>query len=500
MICCEPQTEEKLSTERMSSQPKNAVVIGAGVVGVCTAFELSKSGYNVTVIEKFPLAAQFCSMGNAGVVRDHKEPSDWKSIKSKYKGPSLVTEAIKSLWPTFKPNYSSHAFIDPYFFTDITSYKWLYSFAKSKFTNKDQEVIDSYDKFCFNAFISNAIDIQNMTGNDFLCNKGYASIFPPLSAISLINPQNIYNDLMKIKSKQLDIPQSRPQRQDVDGVKLEMFPDAFASDCHAFTNTVARFKQIDFRFNTEAKQILVDGNHNVCGVEIDDDSMIKADKIVICCGVLTNNIIQNKVYQINGKLDNRKKMKLPYIPVVPLQGFSISVPYSPKDKYKFSFGTLVYYPSNMYVSRINDNLLRFTNYGYFRPTRYATKLWNDMQNITSSKEGIQTNVINPTKFERELLDNLDGNVKDNVLSLYDIDEKYWNKNKIEWRGLRPYTPDGLPIVDKINNVNGLYINCGHGTLGWGTSHGTAKLITSLINNNSDKFEEKILKILSLDRF
>ena len=36
----------------MSSEKPSVVVIGAGVVGVCTAWELSKIGYNVTVIER----------------------------------------------------------------------------------------------------------------------------------------------------------------------------------------------------------------------------------------------------------------------------------------------------------------------------------------------------------------------------------------------------------------------------------------------------------------
>ncbi len=47
-------------------------------------------------------------------------------------------------------------------------------------------------------------------------------------------------------------------------------------------------------------------------------------------------------------------------------------------------------------------------------------------------------------------------------------------------------------------INGLYVNAGHGMLGWGMSHGTAKLLVTLINNQTNQKENKLLKLLSLD--
>eukprot|EP00483_Globobulimina_turgida_P001324 UN01326 len=199
---------------------------------------------------------------------------------------------------------------------------------------------------------------------------------------------------------------------------------------------------------------------------------------------------------------DRKKVKLPYIPIVPLQGFSISVPYSPNSKYKYPFASVCYFPSRIYASRINDKILRFSAYGYFRNTGYAAKAWKNMQNAIEPRQGIQSNIYNPTKFENALLDNLENCVKDNLLLLYDIDEEYFEENKIRWTGFRPYTPDGLPFVDQIKRVNGLYVNAGHGSLGWGTSHGTAKLLVNLIDKLpvADENQNNVLKLLSIDRF
>jgi len=49
-----------------------------------------------------------------------------------------------------------------------------------------------------------------------------------------------------------------------------------------------------------------------------------------------------------------------------------------------------------------------------------------------------------------------------------------------WTGLRPMTPDGTPIVG-ATAVPNLYLNTGHGTLGWTMSCGSGQLLADLIS-------------------
>jgi D-amino-acid dehydrogenase len=49
-----------------------------------------------------------------------------------------------------------------------------------------------------------------------------------------------------------------------------------------------------------------------------------------------------------------------------------------------------------------------------------------------------------------------------------------------WTGLRPMTPDGTPIVGRTGLRN-LFINTGHGTLGWTMSCGSAQLLSDIIS-------------------
>ena len=51
-----------------------------------------------------------------------------------------------------------------------------------------------------------------------------------------------------------------------------------------------------------------------------------------------------------------------------------------------------------------------------------------------------------------------------------------------WTGLRPMTPDSTPIIGATQYKN-LFLNTGHGTLGWTMACGSGKLISDLVMNH-----------------
>ncbi len=52
-----------------------------------------------------------------------------------------------------------------------------------------------------------------------------------------------------------------------------------------------------------------------------------------------------------------------------------------------------------------------------------------------------------------------------------------------WTGLRPMTPDGTPVVGRTAFKN-LWLNTGHGTLGWTMACGSGQLISDLISGRT----------------
>jgi D-amino-acid dehydrogenase len=65
-----------------------------------------------------------------------------------------------------------------------------------------------------------------------------------------------------------------------------------------------------------------------------------------------------------------------------------------------------------------------------------------------------------------------------------------------WTGLRPMTPDGLPILGS-SPVENLFLNCGHGTLGWTMACGSAQVVADVISGRSPPIS---LEGLTYDRF
>ena len=56
-----------------------------------------------------------------------------------------------------------------------------------------------------------------------------------------------------------------------------------------------------------------------------------------------------------------------------------------------------------------------------------------------------------------------------------------------WSGLRPMTPDGPPVIGATRYRN-LYLNTGHGTLGWTMACGSACLLRDLIAGKTPEFD------------
>ncbi|WP_109113264.1 D-amino acid dehydrogenase, partial [Aeromonas caviae] len=62
-----------------------------------------------------------------------------------------------------------------------------------------------------------------------------------------------------------------------------------------------------------------------------------------------------------------------------------------------------------------------------------------------------------------------------------------------WAGLRPMTPDGTPLVGP-SPIPGLWLNTGHGTLGWTMAAGSGQLLSDLISGNTPDISDEGLTL------
>ncbi len=62
-----------------------------------------------------------------------------------------------------------------------------------------------------------------------------------------------------------------------------------------------------------------------------------------------------------------------------------------------------------------------------------------------------------------------------------------------WTGLRPKTPDSTPIVGRTP-LDNLYLNTGHGTLGWTMSCGSGHLLADIVSGHETAIRSDDLSV------
>ena len=85
-------------------------------------------------------------------------------------------------------------------------------------------------------------------------------------------------------------------------------------------------------------------------------------------------------------------------------------------------------------------------------------------------------------------------LKRNAQSLFPEASSYTNLHA--WSGLRPTTPDSVPILGTTRYSN-LFLNTGHGTLGWTMACGSGRIIADLISGRRPEID---IDGLGLERF
>ena len=66
-------------------------------------------------------------------------------------------------------------------------------------------------------------------------------------------------------------------------------------------------------------------------------------------------------------------------------------------------------------------------------------------------------------------------------------------NAVFWTGLRPSTPDGPPVIGATKYSN-LWLNTGHGTLGWTMACGSARYLADLVDGRAPAIDSEGLDI------
>jgi D-amino-acid dehydrogenase len=352
----------------------HVVVLGAGVVGVTTAYYLTERGHTVTVVDQAGEVASGASGGNGGQLS--------YSFTDAMASPALLAKlprVISGLDPAFcvRPPI------------DTLPVRWGLDFLSQCTSQRAR---------------SNTLAVLQMAMRSSSLMAELRSQVPGCD-VQVITPEQateIEPALAFIKT-----PFAGAVYSENDEV----------GDVLSFTSQLGQWltgnRNTEFQFNTTIHRIITEGG-KLHAVETSNGTL-KPDAVVVCLGAWSDQVLKPLGIRAN---------------IYPVRGYSVTLPAGEKSN-SVSITDL---GSKMVYSRLGDQI-RIAGFADF--IGFKTDRDEDRQ--------------------RELLDAARNFAPD----IADFDVSSVN----EWGGYRPMTPNSRPLVGPTP-VEGLYLNTGHGMLGW----------------------------------
>ncbi|MGS0705187.1 D-amino acid dehydrogenase [Acinetobacter sp. ANC 3781] len=404
------------------------VVIGAGITGVTSAYELAKLGYKVTVIDKHLYPAMETSFANGGQL-SACNAEVWNQKATVLKG-------IK--WMS---NKNAPLLLNPSF--DVHKYGWLIEFL-GNIKNYEANTRDTVKMALLARERLFAVGEQENIQFD-LEKRGILHFYHSkldYEVATRVNTLLINGGLERIAITPSEIKSIEPS------LKGEYYggfycPGDATGDIHKFTKGLAEASEkygVKYIFGME----VTDVKHHPNGITVlyhaSNENMhldaasvesLEADAVVVCGGVGS--------YHLANLLGDR-------VNIYPVKGYSITLDLNDEGSIKNApWVSLLDESSKIVTSRLGADRLRVAGTAEFNG------------------------------YNRDIR-------ADRIQPLIDWVNKNFNistENAVPWAGLRPMMPNMMPIVRRGKRERVFY-NTGHGHLGWTLSAATAVLISQQV--------------------
>lgn len=412
------------------------VIIGAGIIGLTSAWYLVKAGHEVTIIDQNTDSAEGASFANGGLL------SVGQSAPSSV--PRLPKKALKQIWKKnspmkVKPDFSTHQI------------RWLLQFLK-QCTAKNYAInlhrminIANLTRQCFHALQKEAnIECELRSGGILQLCENEQQWQAAQQQSEKLKQLNIKTELLTVEQLYEVEPNLRNSKKTLVGGLH--FVSEECGDCLKFARGLANKlteRGVKFDYGVTVKQILT--NKDLVESIITDKTTYKADAYVIATGAETYQLLKEIVY----------------IPVYPVKGYSLTLPIT--NTSKAPQYAMMDMSSAVAITRL-DNRVRVAGYG----------------EVVGFDKTVDNEHVN--------------SLKDIFASWFPESTDLTQPNP--WVGFRPMTPDGTPIISKTP-INNLYVNVGHGIYGWTMSCGSGQMLADIIDN---KVSETEVADYSLNRY
>jgi len=396
------------------------VVLGSGVVGVTSAYYLARAGHEVTVIDREAGPALETSFANAGQISP--------GYASPWAAPGVPLKAVKWMFQKHAPLAIR---LDGTAFQLQWMWQMLQNCTASRYAvNKSRMVrLAEYSRDCLQALRADTgIRYEGRTGGTLQVFRTQQQFNGAAKDIAVLQDANVPYELLSAA----ELAQAEPALAAVShkltgGLRL---PGDETGDCQMFTTRLAALAEelgVKFRYNTPIDALAIAGGR-IAGVQCGGE-LVRADSFVVALGSYSTRFLDGIVK----------------IPVYPLKGYSITAPIV--DAAAAPVSTVLDETYKIAITRFDDRIRV-----------------GGMAEIVGFDKSLR-------QARRETLE----------LCVNDLFPGGGDTSKATfWTGLRPMTPDGTPIVGRTPVPN-LFLNTGHGTLGWTMSCGSGQLLADLMS-------------------
>jgi D-amino-acid dehydrogenase len=413
------------------------LVLGSGVIGVTSAWYLSQAGHEVTVVDRQAEPGMETSHANGGQV-------SW-GASTPWAAPGIPFKALKWM---FRPH--SPLVLRPRL--DPTMWSWLFKMLGNCTSARyaiNRERMLRLSRYSYECLL--ALRRETEIHYDERA-SGVLELFRTGQELNEAADQAAMLERWNVPSRLLDRagcvahePALRTAQNKITGGML--LPGDESGDCLQFTRELARRAEthgVRFALSAQIEQLIADGDR-VKGVLTDKGEM-NADAYVLACGSYSPLLLR----PLGIKL-----------PVYPVKGYSATIDID--NDAAAPAGTLTDVSYKVVVTRLGDKL---RGAGTAELTGYDLSL-----------RPSRCNTI------KHVLNDLFPNAGDLSRAEY-------------WCGLRPMTPDNPPVLGTTIYKN-LFLNTGHGTLGWTMACGSGKVIANLVSGHQPEID---MEGLTLARF
>ena len=401
------------------------LILGSGVVGVTSAYYLAKKGFTVTVIDRQPAVGMETSFANAGQISP--------GYSAPWAAPGVPMKALKWLFQRHAP-----LAVKPDF--SLWQLQWTLKLLRNCTAarydiNKERMVrLAEYSRDCIGELRSETgIAYEGRTQGTLQVFRTQKQLDAEAKDIKVLTRLGVpFEHLDPDGCARAEPALALVKDQLLGGLRL---PHDETGDCQLFTQNLAdKAKKMGVIFRQDVQiERLTTENSQLKGVEISTKNgkeMLQADHYVVALGSYSRQLMQG--LGIN-------------IPVYPVKGYSLTVPVI--DTYAAPISTVMDETYKVAITRFNSRI---------RVGGMAELSGYDLS-------------LNPRR--RETLEMVLNSLFPNGGDI--------SKGQF-WTGLRPMTPDGTPIIGKVAQANNVWLNTGHGTLGWTMACGSAQVLADLM--------------------